>query len=793
MPKPIVRIAAHPFRAAVILAIGLAVMLVAAMSTSATPPSAFMEGGTSGGDANVRHDATNPVPPYDWANGPSTTVSAGPCTLIAGVVSCPGVGGLFDGGVFNGATTDPTPPNYIGPGSGSPSFVTAAAFIADSLGTDVGQTAPGTTTVCGKGDVTVYTGAGGEKNGDPLNGKGVETYAQSSVPAKDELSNVYAIARKDESTGLNEIFFGAERIVNNGDSHIDFEFLQQPATLVNVSACSSSLEGKFDGHRSQGDIVASIEYTKGGALGGFELNQWHCNLDTSSSDAKGWVSSNPQASNGTVCDPGGSVGTGPHYQLIACLALPGATACPSPITPPTGTQADAIKAVTNGSGPVDSGGWVSRDTSGNRVSTIDTNELMEGGINLASLGFQGCLSTFLPHTRSSQAFTATLKDFALQSFNSCRPTTALTVSPSASQLVHAGDSVPFTFNETNDGNVSLTSPRVDVTVSPSGPTGCGSLTTPTSGDTNGNGILNPGETWVFTCTETFPTAGVFTVTGTAHGTFQGEDITFPGDPDEQTNTTVRVISPATTLLKSASPTTIHSGDTVTYTYTETNGTTGGNLADRDISGVSISDNKCSPLSFVSGDTNSDTKLNPGETWTFTCSVAITTAATSVTNTATASGTDALGSTVTWCAAPGSPPANTICSQTEQAQATVTVIHPATTLDKTPLPVATVTYSYTESNTGDVPLTSPSVSDDKCSPVVEVKSGGFNTGDSNANGILDVGETWNFACTTTNTLLTGAGSTSVQNTATAHATDQLGTVLTETVKATVSVTIGITKP
>ena len=45
---------------------------------------------------------------------------------------------------------------------------------------------------------------------------------------------------------------------------------------------------------------------------------------------------------------------------------------------------------------------------------------MEGGINLKDLGFTGCLSSFLPHTRSSQSFTSVLKDFALANFNTCR-------------------------------------------------------------------------------------------------------------------------------------------------------------------------------------------------------------------------------------------------------------------------------------------------------------------------------------------------------------------------------------
>ena len=37
----------------------------------------------------------------------------------------------------------------------------------------------------------------------------------------------------------------------------------------------------------------------------------------------------------------------------------------------------------------------------------------------------------------------------------------MSVSPSASQLIHAGGSVAYTFSENNDGNVALTSPSVE--------------------------------------------------------------------------------------------------------------------------------------------------------------------------------------------------------------------------------------------------------------------------------------------------------------------------------------------
>ena len=80
------------------------------------------------------------------------------------------------------------------------------------------------TTNCGSGDPTAYTGAGSETNGSLLS---TDTYGTASVPNKDDLSNVYALAHVTATT--NEVFFGAERVINNGDSHIDLEFLQGEA------------------------------------------------------------------------------------------------------------------------------------------------------------------------------------------------------------------------------------------------------------------------------------------------------------------------------------------------------------------------------------------------------------------------------------------------------------------------------------------------------------------------------------------------------------------------------------
>jgi len=51
----------------------------------------------------------------------------------------------------------------------------------------------------------------------------------------------------------------------------------------------------------------------------------------------------------------------------------------------------------------------------------------------------------------------------------------------------------------------------------------------------------------------------------------------------------------------------------------------------------------------------------------------------------------------------------------------------------------VTYTYTERNAGDTPISGLKLVDDICSPVV------YTGGDADGNSVLDKGETWTFTC------------------------------------------------
>ncbi len=71
--------------------------------------------------------------------------------------------------------------------------------------------------------------------------------------------------------------------------------------------------------------------------------------------------------------------------------------------------------------------------------------------------------------------------------------------------------------------------------------------------------------------------------------------------------------PGLNLIKIADPVVIYPGETVLYTYRLANS------GEESLSNVSVVDDNCSPLTFASGDTNSNDELDKGEVWLYTCS------------------------------------------------------------------------------------------------------------------------------------------------------------------------------
>jgi uncharacterized repeat protein (TIGR01451 family) len=217
-----------------------------------------------------------------------------------------------------------------------------------------------------------------------------------------------------------------------------------------------------------------------------------------------------------------------------------------------------------------------------------------------------------------------------------------------------------------------------------------------------------------------------------------------------------VINPAIKAVKSANPTVIHAGNSVAYTYEVTN------PGDVPLKSVSVSDDKCSPATYVSGDTNSNTRLDVGEVWIFRCSTTLTV---DTINTATATGTpvDQAGNPFPGIGPVVSPPAT----------ASVDVITPGIHVVKSgpvvAFPGETVTFTFQVTNVGDTPLSNVTVTDNVCGPAT------YQSGDVGANGKLDLTETWVFTCQYT---IKATDPNQLVNIAQASGRDVLGKVVTD---------------
>ena len=141
-----------------------------------------------------------------------------------------------------------------------------------------------------------------------------------------------------------------------------------------------------------------------------------------------------------------------------------------------------------------------------------------------------------------------------------------------------------------------------------------------SGDINGDGKLDASEGWKYSCTTALSTTTTNTavVTGysdnaahlpaiaTAISTVAVGGV--PGLPN------TGLLPPLINIIKVPDRLTPlpSGGGPVTYTYTVTNP---GFVAMHD---VAIIDDKCLPVSFISGDSNDNGLLDPGEVWIYTC-------------------------------------------------------------------------------------------------------------------------------------------------------------------------------
>ncbi|TLZ72278.1 MAG: hypothetical protein E6K10_02725 [Methanobacteriota archaeon] len=301
-------------------------------------------------------------------------------SIVAVALMSPGpaptsVTGLFELGPAQGAdilcvSPDP-PPDWgcIFDGNGNVANLyggLAAAFEKDQLSQSSST------------DWTTFSGAGtSNKNDDPVSCPTISVttcwhWDTGNVPAKDDFSNGYAWAKIDPANGHLIVYAGFERLDPSGDSHVDLEFFQNQVALDEAPPCndpgiSDPYPCNFVGSRMAGDIIVSMDFTVGGSLGSVTVREW----------------------------------TGTTYTLVGSV---GGEGCNSALT---------LCGFNNG-GNIDGGPWPNYDRHGSEITTLPRNSFTEFGADVTALsgGSTPCISTFMGKTRSSQSFTAELKDFA---------------------------------------------------------------------------------------------------------------------------------------------------------------------------------------------------------------------------------------------------------------------------------------------------------------------------------------------------------------------------------------------
>jgi uncharacterized repeat protein (TIGR01451 family) len=197
------------------------------------------------------------------------------------------------------------------------------------------------------------------------------------------------------------------------------------------------------------------------------------------------------------------------------------------------------------------------------------------------------------------------------------PAITVTKDPPIQTVVSGGTA---TFTITAESRTFLS----DVTVSDDPP--CDTLTGPVGDD--GDGVLQPTETWSWTCTVDNVTAD-FTNTATVTGTSPF------GDVSDSDTSDVIVEAPSIAVTKDPPTQLVLIGGTATFTIRAQNT---GNV---DLSNVTVSDDPpCDTLTGPTGDIDGDNELDTTETWSWTCAVDNVTA--DFTNTATVTGTPPIG-------------------------------------------------------------------------------------------------------------------------------------------------------
>ena len=354
---------------------------------------------------------------------------------------------------------------------------------------------------------------------------------------------------------------------------------------------------------------------------------------------------------------------------------------------------------------------------------------------------------------------------------------AMTVAKSTTTTtIAAPGTINYTIVVTNTGNVALTG----VTPVDTLPGGANGTVTLVSGDTNTNNVLDIGEAWTYSASYAATQANINA--GTALVNNVSVTTTQITTPVTSSATTTIVRTPAMTVNKTTPTTSINAPGTINYSIVVANT---GNVSLTGVTPVdTLPGGANGTVTLVSGDTNANNVLDVGETWTYSASYVATqaniNAGTALVNNVSV--------TTTQIATPVTSSATTTIVRTPAM--TVNKTTPTTSINAP----GTINYSIVVANTGNVSLTG-------VTPVDTLPGGANGTvtlvsGDTNANNVLDVGETWTYSASYVATQANiNAGTALVNNVSvtTTQITTPVTSSATTTIVRTPAMTVAKTTP
>lgn len=226
-------------------------------------------------------------------------------------------------------------------------------------------------------DPTTFSGRSNKNNDDISEGENPWSWGPGSGPQKNDLTDVYAHATVYDVGGAPEVwlFLGAQTRAVNGDSHIDFEWniagLEERAGKRPTKGFIYGL-GPDAGRTVGIDFIVSVDFVQGGDVPLVTYRRW------------------------IAVDPG-------EFEYVEFAPDPGETyVCTNVVDVPAPP-------------------WGAIAPNGDPATEVVALQFVEMAVNLTALGVDpadlcSATSTMLYKTRSSQSFTAELKDYTLRAF-----------------------------------------------------------------------------------------------------------------------------------------------------------------------------------------------------------------------------------------------------------------------------------------------------------------------------------------------------------------------------------------